>query len=103
MTLNKAKAERAIKEKIADPLSVNVVEAAALIRNIVDQNMASAIKREVHMRGYKPEDFVIFAFGGAGPTHAAGSQGRRPQGRGVSIRAGILRIRLVDYGHRPYV
>ncbi len=24
------------------------------------------------MRGYKPEDFVIFAFGGAGPTHAAG-------------------------------
>ena len=75
MTLNKAKAERAIKEKIADPLGVNVVEAAALIRNIVDQNMASAIKREVHMRGYKPEDFVIFAFGGAGPTHAAGFKG----------------------------
>jgi N-methylhydantoinase A/acetophenone carboxylase len=34
--------------------------------------MASAIKREVHLRGYHPEDFVLFAFGGGGPTHVAG-------------------------------
>jgi acetophenone carboxylase len=72
MQLDKAKAERAIKDKIATPLGISVVEAAALIRRIVDNNMASAIKREVHLRGYKPEDFVIFAFGGAGPTHVAG-------------------------------
>ena len=72
MQLDKAKAERAIKERIATPLGISVVEAAALIRRIVDNNMASAIKREVHLRGYKPEDFVIFAFGGAGPTHVAG-------------------------------
>lgn len=43
-----------------------------MIRNVVEQNMASAIKREVHLRGYHPEDFVIFAFGGGGPTHVAG-------------------------------
>lgn len=24
------------------------------------------------MRGYHPEDFVLFAFGGGGPTHVAG-------------------------------
>ena len=72
MQLDKAKAERAITERIATPLGISVVEAAALIRRIVDNNMASAIKREVHLRGYKPEDFVIFAFGGAGPTHVAG-------------------------------
>lgn len=79
MPLNKAKAERAIKEKIADPLGISVLEAAAMIRRVVDQNMASAIKREVHMRGYYPEDFVLFAFGGAGPTHVAGFKADVPK------------------------
>jgi len=51
---------------------VSVDEAAALIRRIVEQNMASAIKREVHLRGYHPSDFALFAFGGGGPTHVAG-------------------------------
>lgn len=72
MPLNKAKAERAIREKIAEPLGVSVEEAAVFIRRVIDEHMASAIKREVHMRGYYPEDFVVFAVGGAGPTHAAG-------------------------------
>jgi N-methylhydantoinase A/acetophenone carboxylase len=79
MRLSKLKAERAIREKIAQPLDVSVEVAAALIREVVDDNMASAIKREVHMRGYKPEDFVIFAFGGAGPTHAAGFKADVPK------------------------
>jgi N-methylhydantoinase A/acetophenone carboxylase len=75
MALNKVKAENAIREKIASPLGISVPEAAALVRHVVDQNMASAIKREVHLRGYKPEDFVVFAFGGAGPTHVSGFKG----------------------------
>jgi len=79
MPLNKAKAEKAIREKIAQPLGIETIEAAALIRHIVDENMASAIKREVHMRGYHPEDFVLFAFGGAGPTHMAGLKGDIPK------------------------
>ena len=40
MQLDKAKAERAIKDRIATPLGISVVEAAALIRRIVDNNMA---------------------------------------------------------------
>ena len=79
MPLNKAKAEKAIKDKIADRLGVSVQEAAAMIRNVIDENMASAIKREVHMRGYHPEDFVLFAIGGAGPTHVAGFQADVPK------------------------
>ncbi|MFO1350884.1 MAG: hydantoinase/oxoprolinase family protein [Gammaproteobacteria bacterium] len=80
MPLDRAKAEHAIQDKIATPLGVSVEEAAALIRRVVDENMASAIKREVHMRGYKPQDFVLFAFGGAGPTHLAGYLGDVPKG-----------------------
>lgn len=79
MPLNKAKAEKAIKEKIADKLGVSTLEAAAMIRNVIDENMASAIKREVHMRGYHPEDFVLFAIGGAGPTHVSGFQADVPK------------------------
>ena len=72
MALNAGKARLAIEKKIADPLDISVDEAAAMIRNIVEENMASAIKREVHLRGYHPEDFALFAFGGGGPTHVAG-------------------------------
>ncbi len=79
MPLNKSKAEKAIHSKIAEPLGIDTTEAAALIRRVVDGNMESAIKREVHMRGYHPEDFVLFAFGGAGPTHISGIKGDVPK------------------------
>jgi N-methylhydantoinase A/oxoprolinase/acetone carboxylase beta subunit len=72
MPLDRDKAVEAVRTRIAQPLGVSVDEAAALIRRIVEQNMASAIKREVHLRGYHPEDFALFAFGGGGPTHVAG-------------------------------
>jgi N-methylhydantoinase A/acetophenone carboxylase len=72
MPLNRDKAVEAVRTRIAEPLGVSVDEAAALIRRVVEQGMASAIKREVHLRGYHPEDFVLFAFGGGGPTHVAG-------------------------------
>ncbi|MGY2876451.1 N-methylhydantoinase A/oxoprolinase/acetone carboxylase beta subunit [Marmoricola sp. URHA0025 HA25] len=72
MALNKEKAVDAIRTQIAEPLGLSVDEAAAMIRRIVESNMASAIKREVHLRGYHPEDFALFAFGGGGPTHVAG-------------------------------
>src|SRR5207253_7303173 len=75
MPLSRAKSARAIRERIADPLGVSVDEAAALIRRLVGANMASAIKREIHLRGYHPEDFILFAFGGAGPTHVSGYLG----------------------------
>lgn len=72
MPLNPDKAVEAIETTIAKPLGVSVDEAAALIRRVIEENMGSAIKREVHLRGYDPEDFVLFAFGGGGPTHVAG-------------------------------
>lgn len=72
MKLNKEKATEAIERQIAAPLDMSVYEAAALIRRIVESNMASAIRKEVHLRGYDPEDFILFAFGGGGPTHVAG-------------------------------
>ena len=72
MRLNKNAAVQAIREKIAKPLGMEVEQAAEVIRKIVNGNMASAIIKEVHLRGYSPEDFVLFVGGGAGATHVEG-------------------------------
>lgn len=79
MKLNRQAAERAIRTKIAEPLGLSVIEAAALIRRLVDEKMASAIRKEVVLRGYRPEEFAIFAMGGGGATHAAGFRGDIPR------------------------
>ena len=71
-TLNKEKALKAIEEKIARPLKLKVHEAAAGIYDIVNAKMSDLIRRQVVRTGYLPEEFVIYAFGGAGPVHAAG-------------------------------
>jgi N-methylhydantoinase A/oxoprolinase/acetone carboxylase beta subunit len=75
MQLNKNAAVQAIREKIAKPLGMEVEQAAEVIRKIVNGNMASAIMKEVHLRGYSPEDFVLFVGGGAGATHVEGYRG----------------------------
>jgi N-methylhydantoinase A len=70
--LNKEKALKAIDEKIARPLKLKVHEAAAGIYDIVNAKMSDLIRRQVVRTGYLPEEFVIYAFGGAGPVHASG-------------------------------
>jgi N-methylhydantoinase A/acetophenone carboxylase len=72
MRLNKNAAVQAIRDKIARPLGIEIEQAAEVIRKIVNGNMASAIVKEVHLRGYSPEDFVLFVGGGAGATHVEG-------------------------------
>jgi N-methylhydantoinase A/acetophenone carboxylase len=73
--LNKNAAVQAIRDKIAKPLGIDSERAAEVIRKIVNGNMASAIMKEVHLRGYSPEDFVLFVGGGAGATHVEGYKG----------------------------
>jgi N-methylhydantoinase A len=70
--LNKEKSLRTIEEKIARPLKLKVQEAAAGVYDIVNAKMSDLIRRQVVRTGYLPEEFVIYAFGGAGPVHASG-------------------------------
>ncbi len=69
LTLDLAAAEAAIK-KIADPLNLNLLEAAAGIVKIAEFQMADLIRKVTIQKGFDPRDFVLFAFGGAGPVHA---------------------------------
>ena len=79
MRLDKNRAVQAVREKIAKPLGIGVEEAAVIVRKIVNGNMASAIMKEVHLRGHSPEDFILFVGGGAGPTHAEGYKADIPK------------------------
>jgi N-methylhydantoinase A len=57
-------------ETIAIPLGMSVVEAAAGIIRIAEHHMADLVRKVTIQRGYDPADFVLFAYGGAGPVHA---------------------------------
>jgi N-methylhydantoinase A len=70
MALDVAAAERAIKEKIADPLRLSVRETALGIIRIADAAMSLAVRAVSVNRGVDPRDTAIVAFGGGGPLHA---------------------------------
>src|SRR5206468_1746888 len=76
--------ERAIAEKIAEPLGLSVADAAMGIVEILDARMADLVRRETIGRGYDPGDFALFAFGGAGPLHVCA------YGRDVGVRAIVV-------------
>jgi N-methylhydantoinase A len=63
-------AERAIDSAIAGPLGLTVPEAAARIIEVVNSNMAQALRIVSIERGHDPQEFSLIAFGGAGPVHA---------------------------------
>jgi N-methylhydantoinase A len=70
MKLELQKSEAAIEDRIARPLGLSVHEAAAGIREVANNKMADLLRRVTTRSGYDPRNFVIFAYGGAGPTHA---------------------------------
>ena len=69
MRLDLAAARRAIGE-IADRLHMDVDACASGITQIVEFQMADLIHKATIQKGFDPRDFVVFAFGGAGPAHA---------------------------------
>ncbi|MCS6924733.1 MAG: hydantoinase/oxoprolinase family protein, partial [Candidatus Binatia bacterium] len=70
MRLNVQKARRAIEEKIARPLGVDLVRAAWGIHQVVNENMANAARMHLVEKGRDPRGYSLIAFGGAGPVHA---------------------------------
>ncbi len=70
MRLDVAAAERALKEKIAGPLRMDVTGAADGILRIAATAMSYAVKGVTTERGLDAGDFVLVAYGGAGPLHA---------------------------------
>jgi len=72
MELEADEAIRVIRQSIAKPLGISVEQAALSIKRVVDEKMGVEIFKEVVLKGFDPRDFVLFAYGGAGPTHCCG-------------------------------
>ena len=70
MRLDAGRSRTAIDGHVARPLGISIDEAAEGIVRIIDVKMQEAIKAISTMRGHDLRDFVLLAFGGAGPLHA---------------------------------
>ena len=63
-------AARAAVQTIADAMGLTLERAAEGIIEIVNENMAGALRVISVQRGHDPREFALVAFGGAGPLHA---------------------------------
>lgn len=63
-------ARRAVGECLAQPLNMDVLDAARAVRSLANANMAQAMRLMTVERGYDPRDMAFVAFGGGGPVHA---------------------------------
>jgi N-methylhydantoinase A len=71
MGLEPENSDRAIRERVAEPLGVGLEAAANAIHEIANATMAAAVRVVTVQRGLDPRNFSVVAFGGAGPMHAA--------------------------------
>jgi N-methylhydantoinase A len=67
--LNVGLAKKALQEKIGDALGLSPEEAAMAVYTIQNAQTADLVRKTVVEGGYDPRDFVMYAFGGAGPVH----------------------------------
>src|SRR5262252_4517184 len=71
LAIDLAAAETAVRTRLAEPLCIDVTAAAAAVVDVVNNAMAEVLKIVSVQRGHDPREFVLAAFGGAGPLHAA--------------------------------
>jgi N-methylhydantoinase A len=57
-------------ESLGKQIGMSAAECAAGICGIVELQMADVIRKVTVEKGFDPREFVLFAFGGAGPAHA---------------------------------
>ena len=65
------KAREVIEQRIAQPLGLDLMDAALGIVDVVNNGMAEALRIVSVERGHDAREFSLVAFGGAGPVHAA--------------------------------
>lgn len=70
MMLDAEAARRSVESEVAEPLGLDLLEAAWGIHQIVNENMANAARAHLVEKGEHPPNYALFASGGAGPVHA---------------------------------
>ena len=70
MSLNRARAEQVTRERVAEPLEMKLIDAAAGIVHLANMNMAYAIRNITIERGHDPREFSLVCYGGGGGLFA---------------------------------
>ncbi|MHC4549393.1 MAG: hydantoinase/oxoprolinase family protein [Planctomycetota bacterium] len=70
LRLDAARARHAIEERVAKPLGLDLVEAAAGMYRVINANMAHGVREITVKRGLDPREFPLVVAGGAGALHA---------------------------------
>jgi N-methylhydantoinase A len=71
MALRADLAEEAIRREVAEPLGLDVRDAAEGMLRILDENMLQAVRFVTVEKGYDPRHFTLVGLGGGGPLHVA--------------------------------
>jgi N-methylhydantoinase A len=103
LRIDRQAAWRAVEEKIAKPLKLEVLRAAYGIAQVANAAMMRALRAVSTERGRDPRGFTLVAFGGSGPLHATAlaeslsiSRVVVPMYPGLFSALGLL---LADYRH----
>lgn len=70
--LDPERARDAVKRQIADPLGLDVVDAAAGVIELFEQTLRNEAVGRILGKGYAPADYALLCYGGGGPLHVAG-------------------------------
>jgi N-methylhydantoinase A len=70
MRLDVDAARGAVRRDIAQPLGVDVEDAAAGVVRVVNATMADAVRRVLATKGVDPRELALVAYGGNGAVHA---------------------------------
>ncbi|WP_298362053.1 hydantoinase/oxoprolinase family protein [uncultured Litoreibacter sp.] len=96
--LHPARSKSALAAHVGDTLSMDGVEAAFGVAEVVDENMANAARVHAVENGEDLSDYTMIAFGGAAPLHAGRLCEKLgvnrllvPPGAGVGSAIGFLR------------
>ncbi|MFN8025676.1 MAG: hydantoinase/oxoprolinase family protein [Acidimicrobiia bacterium] len=102
-------ARDAVERAIAAPLGISALDAARAIHEIVNANMAAAIRIVTVQRGIDPRGMGLVGFGGAGPMHVARLAETFgiptvvvPWGAGVASAIGLVSADLGAERVRPF-
>ncbi|MGH3505084.1 MAG: hydantoinase/oxoprolinase family protein [Nocardioidaceae bacterium] len=64
-------AEKVLREKVSEPLGIDLYEAAEGMANILEMDAREAIRQMVSARAVDPAEYSLMAYGGSGPLHMA--------------------------------
>ena len=97
MKLMQENAEKAIREHIAKPMGISLLDAAWAIHEVVTENMSQAATIHALEKGRKIEKFCMIPIGGAGPVHACSMMAKMninnmisPSNAGVASAIGMI-------------